>query len=54
MRLAVAKESITGLLNVADDEERMLLSSVQDRIQKLEYREAEKLFAEHLKNNRLA
>jgi HPt (histidine-containing phosphotransfer) domain-containing protein len=48
MRLAAAKEAVAGLLNLADEEERILLSGIQERIQKLEYREAEKLFAKYL------
>jgi signal transduction histidine kinase/CheY-like chemotaxis protein len=49
MRLAAAKEAITDLLNLANKEERTIFSGIQERIGKLEYREAEKLFAEYLK-----
>jgi hypothetical protein len=36
-------------LNLANEEEQAVLRGIQERIQKLEYREAEKLFAEYLK-----
>ena len=52
MRLAAAKEAVSGLLNLADKEERVILSGIQERIGKLEYREAEKLFAEYLKKGK--
>ncbi|MDR0623564.1 MAG: response regulator, partial [Treponema sp.] len=50
MRLTAAKEAITGLLNLADEEERLIFNVIQERIGKLEYREAEKLFREYLGN----
>jgi signal transduction histidine kinase/CheY-like chemotaxis protein len=48
MRLTAAKEAITDLLNLADQEERPIFSGIQERIGKLEYREAEELFTEYL------
>jgi hypothetical protein len=51
MRLAAAKETLAGLLNLANEKERILLSGIQERIQKLEYREAERLFAEYLEKD---
>jgi signal transduction histidine kinase/CheY-like chemotaxis protein len=51
MRLAAAKETLAGLLNLANEEERILLSGIQERIRKLEYREAERLFAEYLEKD---
>jgi HPt (histidine-containing phosphotransfer) domain-containing protein len=53
MRLAAAKEAIAGLLNVANGEERLIFGAIQERIGKLEYREAEKLFADYLKEHGL-
>ncbi|MDR0623658.1 MAG: response regulator [Treponema sp.] len=48
MRLAAAKEALADLLRLATEEERMILSAIGERIGKLEYREAEKLFTEYL------
>ncbi|MDR0623854.1 MAG: response regulator [Treponema sp.] len=52
MRLAAAKEAVTGLLNLTNGnaEEQMLLSGIWERIGRLEYRDAEKLLMEYLGN----
>jgi hypothetical protein len=54
MRLTAAKEAAAGLLNLANEEERVILRGIQERIGKLEYREAEKLLTEYLKTQRVS